>query len=502
MRLNVLKLSRLITPRTHEGAPAAALTPEQALRRSVLSCMLWESEFYEDGVQIAGRIHELVPRVDAEKVAAMAVEARERMKLRHAPLLLVREMARHASHRGLVAGTLARVIQRADELAEFVAIYWAGGKQPLSAQVKKGLAAAFGKFDEYALAKYDRAGVVRLRDVLFLSHAKPANADQAALWKRLAQNELTAPDTWEVALSATGRDGAETGTQSKREAWERLLAERKLGALALLRNLRNLRDAGVDEKLVRDELAAMKTERVLPFRFLAAARHAPQWEDALETAMFRSLQGRATHIAGHTVLLVDVSGSMESPISGRSEMRRADAAYGLAILLREIAEKVTIYTFSQHAQLVPSRRGMALRDALDKSQAHGGHLPRSGAAASRGGPPRPLRSPGGHHRRAVARRGACAARQGLRDQRGIEPQRRGLRRMDAHRRLERGDSGVHRRAGKHGRHAGSLTRRLPTTSGELRNCNSPESFGGHFRRPATAPDNLFVQAFNPRKAII
>ena len=105
--------------------------------------MLWENEFYEDGIAIAGRIRELVPKVDAEKVAALAVEARTAMKLRHAPLLLVREMARHATHRTLVAETLVRVIQRADELAEFVAIYWAEGRRPLSAQVKKGLAAAF-----------------------------------------------------------------------------------------------------------------------------------------------------------------------------------------------------------------------------------------------------------------------------------------------------------------------------------------------------------------------
>jgi hypothetical protein len=371
MRLNVLKLSHLVTPRTHEGAPAAVLSAEQALRRSVLSCMLWEGEFYEDGVKIANRIRELVPRVKPEKVAALAVEAREQMKLRHAPLFLVREMARHATHRVLVAETLRRVIQRADELAEFVAIYWAGGKQPLSAQAKKGLASAFVKFDEYALAKYDRAGVVRLRDVLFLSHAKPVNAAQADLWKRLAQNELATPDTWEVALSATGREAGEKA-QSKRATWERLLTECKLGALALLRNLRNFQGAGVSETLVLTALAAMKTERVLPFRFLAAARHAPQWEEPLEQAMFRSLEGRATRLAGHTVLLVDVSGSMESPLSHKSEMRRADAAYGLAILLREIAEKVTVYTFSEHARLVPSRRGMALRDALDKSQAHAG----------------------------------------------------------------------------------------------------------------------------------
>jgi 60 kDa SS-A/Ro ribonucleoprotein len=367
MRLNVFKYRKL-QPRTHEGARAAVITAEQALRRSVLSCMLWEDEFYEDGVQIAGRIHELVPQVEAAQVAALAVEAREKMKLRHAPLYLVREMARHATHRGLVAETLTRVIQRADELSEFVAIYWAGGRQPLSAQVKKGLAAAFGKFDEYALAKYDRAGAVRLRDVLFLSHARPVDEAQAALWKRLAENELATPDTWEVALSAAGRG---EGVQ-KREVWERLLAERKLGALALLRNLRNLHTAGVSEELVLGALAALKTDRVLPFRFLAAARNAPQWESALEGAMFRALESRSGGLAGHTVLLVDVSGSMEAPLSNRSEMRRTDAAYGLAILLREIAEKVTIFTFSNAAKRVASRRGMALRDALDQSQPHGG----------------------------------------------------------------------------------------------------------------------------------
>ena len=368
MRLNMFKLRKHNRPRTHEGAPARVITNEQALRRSVLSCMLWEGEFYEDGVQIAGRIQELVPRVEAERVAALAVDAREKMKLRHAPLLLVREMARHVTHRGLVAETLSRVIQRADELSEFVAIYWAGGRQPLSAQVKKGLAAAFGKFDEYALAKYDRAGAVRLRDVLFLSHARPVDEAQAALWKRLAANELATPDTWEVALSGAGRENG----ADKRAAWERLLSERKLGALALLRNLRNLHAAGVSEELVLAALAALKTDRVLPFRFLAAARHAPQWEQALEAAMYRALEGRTARLAGHTVLLVDVSGSMASPISLRSEMQRADAAYGLAILLREIAEKVTIYTFSDNAKRVPARRGMALRDALDRNQPHGG----------------------------------------------------------------------------------------------------------------------------------
>ena len=356
-RLNLLNLN---FRRTHEGAPARSISLELQLRRSVLACLLWETQFYEDGVEIAGRIAELVPKVAAEKVAALAIEAREKMKLRHTPLLLVREMARHATHRGLVAETLACVIQRADELAEFVAIYWKDGRVPLSAQVKKGLAAAFPRFDEYALAKYDHGGPIKLRDVLFLAHAKPRDEGQAVVWKRLIAGELTTPDTWEVALSC----GAD-----KREAWERLLREQKLGALALLRNLRNMRESGVDESVVLGALGEMNTARVLPFRFLAAARYAPQWEEALERAMLKGV-AEAEKLRGKTIVLVDVSGSMTAPLSRRSEMQRTDAAYGLAVLLREIGEKVAVFSFSDTLVEVPARRGFALRAAIDASQRH------------------------------------------------------------------------------------------------------------------------------------
>jgi len=359
-RLNTLNLNA--TPRTHEGAPARHISPEMQLRRSVLACLLWESQFYEDGVEIAGRIAELVPKVAAEKVAALAVEAREQSKLRHVPLLLVREMARHKTHRAAVSDTLARVIQRADELAEFVAVYWKDGRVPLSGQVKKGLAAAFPKFDEYQLAKYDRGGPIKLRDVLFLCHAKPRDEAQAAVWKRLIWGRLTTPDTWEVALSS----GAD-----KREAWERLLREQKLGALALLRNLRNMREAGVDEPLVLNALREMSAARVLPFRFLAAARHAPRWEEALEQAMLKSLAS-TDKLPRKTIALVDVSGSMTAPLSRRSEMQRTDAAYGLAVLLREVGREVAVFSFSDSLVEVPARRGFALRDAIDTSQRHNG----------------------------------------------------------------------------------------------------------------------------------
>ena len=86
---------------THEGAKAANIGPEQQLRRSVMACMLWEGEFYESGDSIASRIAKLIPLCRPDFVAACAYHARTDMKLRHVPLLLVREMARLPKHKAL-----------------------------------------------------------------------------------------------------------------------------------------------------------------------------------------------------------------------------------------------------------------------------------------------------------------------------------------------------------------------------------------------------------------
>jgi hypothetical protein len=300
-----------------------------------------------------------------EDVARLAIEAREQMYLRHAPLYLLRELARRKGAGRLVADALERVIQRADELGEFVALYWKQKREPLSAGAKRGLARAFQKFDAYQLAKYNRDGAVKLRDVLFLVHAKPKDAAQAALWKQLAEGTLAAPDTWEVALSA-GKE--------KRETWERLLREGKLGGLATLRNLRNMLKAGVDQKLIRSALETHEFKRVLPFRFIAAARHAPKLEASLEKGMLKGARS-VEKLPGRTLFVVDVSGSMAGTLGRKTEMSRIDAACGLAILARETCETAVIYATAGndlrgvHATAeVPARRGFALRDAIDRKK--------------------------------------------------------------------------------------------------------------------------------------
>jgi len=358
-KINMWK--RILPMRTHEGAVAPRVDAKRELRRTVLTCLLWEDTFYEKGNDIAKRIAELVKRNKPEDVAALAREARNQMQLRHVPLFLTRELARRKGAGTLTAETLEQVIQRADELGEFVALYWNARKEPLSAGVKRGLAAAFTKFDAYQLAKYNRTSTVKLRDVLFLCHAKPRTAEQAETWKKLVEDTLESPDTWEVALSA-GKD--------KRETWERLLREGKVGGMAVLRNLRLMLAAGVAPKLVAERLEK-GIARALPFRFVIAACHAPKLEEAIEKAMLKGI-AELQRLPGVTGLLVDVSGSMNYQLAKKGETTRMDAAAGLAILLREKAEEFRVATFSDVCVTLPALRGFALRDTIVGSQAHSG----------------------------------------------------------------------------------------------------------------------------------
>lgn len=376
--------------KTHEGASAKRISSLQALRRSVMSAMLWEATFYEDGQSIADRVKELVPNVTPTDVASLAVEARTKGNLRHMPLLLLRELIRHPKvkdYPGLVRDTFYNVIQRADEPAEFLSLYWGDGKKILPRQVRLGLGHALTKFSEYELAKNDHASAkVRLRDVLFYTHARPLTREEDRgtvipalqkkgysrgevlrhedhLYSKIAKGELMTPDTWEVGLS-TGQD--------KKETWTRLLKEGKLGHLALLRNLRNMAEADVDEKLIRNAILVGKgSERTLPFRYIAAARAAPQFQNVLDIAMQQRLENDIK-LPGKTIILVDHSGSMDSPLSGKSDLKQFDAACGIAAVARALSDSARVFSFTTQTVEVPAKHGMALIDAIRDSQTWGG----------------------------------------------------------------------------------------------------------------------------------
>jgi hypothetical protein len=278
-----------------------------------------------------------------------------------------------------------------------ISLYWKVKKQPLSAQVKKGLAKAFLKFNSYSLAKYNKDSAITLKDVMALCHSVPQNEEQSKMFRQLIGNycvcghthynkdkriredkcdkcncskfvldKLPAPETWEVMISATKG-------KNKKEAWEKLLRENKLLPLALIRNLRNFQESDVDMSLVKDALLKMKVERVLPFRFITAAKYAPKLEPQLEMAMLKCLEGMEK-LPGKTILIIDISGSMHGAIGGKSELNRMEAASALAMLAREQCEDCVIYatagndgTRIHRTKLLPARHGFAIRDLINSS---------------------------------------------------------------------------------------------------------------------------------------
>lgn len=336
---------------THEGGRAKRITDVQQLERSVLATMLWEDGFYEDGIEIADRITDLATRVPMPDVHRIAIRARKEGNLRHVPLLLSSGIAARDGNK--LSELLPQIIQRPDELTEFLAIYWRNGKVPVSAQIKKGLAKSFVKFSKYQLLKYNRPGKITLKDVMALSHPRPKNKEQGAMWKALLDGTLKADrndQTWENRLSA-GED--------KKATFADLMAENKLGGMAYLRNLRNMAESGVDRALIREYATKANFSKVLPFRFLAARNAAPDFEQIIENAMFRSL-AEAPKLKGHTVVLLDESGSMRwGSVSEKSDLRYIDAANALGMIAREICEDATLVGFDTRTRPI-SGRGFAI----------------------------------------------------------------------------------------------------------------------------------------------
>ncbi len=343
----------------HAGAKAYTLTPEMELYTAVVTSTL-SDKFYENGGERIERIKALMAKCNPQFVANLAVYAREKMYLRSMPLILAVELAKINKGNDLVSRTVTRVIQRADELTETLAYYELAnqrvgqtkGLNKLSKQVQFGVAAAFNKFDEYQLAKYNRDGAIKLKDALFIVHPKAKDAEQQAIFNKIVKDELATPYTWETELSALGQvkyaNDAEKTTAFTAK-WEELIDSRKLGYMALMRNLRNILEANISSKHVEKVCATLaNAEQVakskqLPFRFLSAYRevkdiqsgYTPSVLAALEDAVAVSvvnLKGFGFDTA--VTIACDVSGSMQTPISPKSKVLNYDIGLMLGMMLQ------------------------------------------------------------------------------------------------------------------------------------------------------------------------
>ena len=371
-------LNDMKTEQNYEGAKAFAMNPELELYTAVVTASLSDT-FYEKQDERIDRIAQLVSKVSPEFVARLAVYTRTEMHLRSVPLLLLVELAKVHNGDDLVARAVEKTVLRADEIMELLMCYqWRNSSTDkrkklgkLSRQIQNGLQRAFNRFDEYQFAKYDRDNLeVKLRDALFLVHPKAKDAQQQALFDKIVNRELEVPYTWETELSALGQQEFETKIQKHRAVrlkWEELVNSGKLGYMALMRNLRNMLQAGVsteEMQKVADRLsdaAQVAKSKQLPFRYLSAYREIEKENSVHTTTLMNALEAAVKHSASNiegfdentrVLLASDVSGSMWDPISLKSTVRNYDVGILLSMLLRHRCKQVVAGIFGDDWKVV------------------------------------------------------------------------------------------------------------------------------------------------------
>jgi len=365
----------------HETGLAFKADPQLELYLRACSCLI-EDRFYTRAAQQLAELRAAIRQCDRSYVLKLANYARNEMHLRTLPMILLAEAS--VMHSGAsneakndVRQYVPKVVRRADEPGELLA-YWiqtlgSGTKSKLPNALKKGLSDALKRFDEYQLAKYNhhnRAGNVRLKDVLMLVHAKPDTPERAALWKRVLEDKLATPDTWEVMISTQG---------SRAETWNAIAP--KMGIMALVRNLRNFEQHDAQDAMLHAIGVITDPERVresklLPFRWLAAEREVGSGllKDALREAMNLSL-ANVPQWQGRTAIFVDLSGSMSSPLSKQSKLMYVDVASLMGAMATRLASGgYLVGGFGEsYADIPVSRHDSVLTNAEKIRHTHVGH---------------------------------------------------------------------------------------------------------------------------------
>ncbi len=326
------------------GYPAYRMAAKEQLVTAVLTTMFGEPKYYGSTDNDIVRLATACAASDPDFLCRLAVYARREANLRSVSHVLAAVIARHA--RDFTRMTLRGVVQRPDDITEIMACYQSMYGKPFPNAMKREVAALIQNFDEYQLAKYKSAGKsISLRDVLRITHPAPKDPEIEALFRKVLDDTLATPYTWETELSEKG---------STREVWNELIASGKVGYMALLRNLRGIIKAGADLSPVLEKISdphQVRKSRQLPFRFYSAYKMleaeglmTPEIHRALEKALTVSIENME-QIPGRTLIAIDVSGSMGSRISARSVIRCCDIAALLGAMASRLCEDATVCYF-------------------------------------------------------------------------------------------------------------------------------------------------------------
>jgi 60 kDa SS-A/Ro ribonucleoprotein len=304
----------------YEGAPAYRQSAELELV-SILFTSFLKDQFYRTEADIRKRIDELLQAVDPQFAAKAAILGRTEFAMRSVSHYVAAQLAKSNHGTAWMRKFIGKVIHRADDALEILACYMVlnGNEAPLPNAMRRGIADALTRFNGYQLAKYAKSGsALKMVDLVNLVHPRKTEAiDQ------LMKGTLAPADTWEVGISEAGPD-----MEAKSEKWGELVREKKLGYMALVRNLRNIMEADQNllpllcEQLINPD--AIRKSLMLPFRFSKAIevveteihRFSPWGAIELGKALSQAVDislANVPRMAGRNCVVLDTSASMGQP---------------------------------------------------------------------------------------------------------------------------------------------------------------------------------------------
>ncbi|MGC4030139.1 MAG: hypothetical protein QM754_00115 [Tepidisphaeraceae bacterium] len=277
--------------------------------------------------------------IEPEFIARTALYARQKAHMKDLPALLCATLTVYGP--GLLAEVFDRVIDDGRMLRNFVQIVRSGvvGRKSLGTLPKRLVNAWFDRRSDEAIFRASVGNSPSLADVIRMTHPKPKSASRAALYGYLIGQPHDTAQLPEIVKAFEAFKAGEskelpdvpfqmlTSLDLSAEQWKQIARK---GSWQMVRqNLNTFARHGVfdgDEAIAKDiarklaDPASVKASRVLPYQLMvayaAAGPNVPRVvRDALQTAM-EIATANVPKIDGRVIVCPDVSGSMQSPVTG------------------------------------------------------------------------------------------------------------------------------------------------------------------------------------------
>ena len=339
----------------NSGHVAYKMSDKTRLVTEVLTTFFAEDKYYGDNSSILVDDAKKVCAKEPKFVSNLARYARKEFHMRSISHVLTCIVANTVEGKPYIKQTLKDVVERPDDLLEVLACYIEMFDKPIPNGLKKALSSNLKRFNEFQISKYSGGNKsVKFKDILMLCHTKPENNFQKELFRKILNDNLSVATRWETELSTKGNNSL---------VWEKLIADNKVGYMALLRNLRNIILANVNSETIEKVVAKLTNKdeilksKQLPFRFYSAYKEVENISsshnvfavskilNAIEEALEISIENMEK-IPGKTVIAIDNSGSMSSRLSSKSNVSCSDVAKVLGSIADKICDESIVLTFT------------------------------------------------------------------------------------------------------------------------------------------------------------